>query len=306
MKWIEIKVIFKPQKEILLEELICNIFEKVETGGVAIERPDLEPAEGWDPGPVTKPEHFSVTGYIPADETADSKCSIVEKGINNLIKEGLYCEIEYSTINDEDWAEKWKEYFRPEKITDTIVVKPTWRDYDAKPGQNIIEIDPGMAFGTGTHATTGMCMQLIETYFKNENSFLDIGTGSGILMIAAKIFGAGIMAGTDIDTLAIETAEKNLTLNNISSDSYKLILGNLSESINDKYDVVAANILAEIIMELIPDLNKVVKKEGLFICSGILEEKAEMVAEGLQKEGFDIVEIKNKDSWSAIVAKCNV
>ena len=303
MKWIEIKVIFKPGKDILLEELISNVFEKTETGGVAIERPDLEPAEGWDPGPVSKPEHYSVTGYIPADDKADSKCSIIENGINYLIKDGAYCEIVYSTINDEDWAEKWKEYFRPEKITDTIVVKPTWRDYKLEKNEKIIEIDPGMAFGTGTHATTGMCMQLLEKYFKKENSFLDIGTGSGILMIAAKLFGAGIMSGTDIDDLAIETAEKNLLLNNISSDNYTLILGNLSDSINEKYDVVAANILAEIIIDLLPDLHKVVKKEGLFICSGILEEKADMISDGLQKVGFEIIEITIRDAWAAIACK---
>jgi len=223
--------------------------------------------------------------------------------LNQLIKEGAYCEIVYSTIDDEDWAEKWKEYFRPEKITETIVVKPTWRDYEAADNEKIIEIDPGMAFGTGTHATTGMCVYFLEKYLKEKDTILDIGTGSGILMIAAKLFGAGNMAGTDIDTVAIETAEKNLRLNKIGSDNYKLILGNLSETIHEKFDVVAANILAEIIMDLIPELHKVIKNEGIFICSGILEEKADMVSEALKKAGFDIIEIMKRDAWAAITGK---
>lgn len=300
MKWIEVKVLFKPEKDIMVEELISNVFEDADTGGVAIERPDLEPAEGWDPGPVTKPEHFSVSGYIPASEDSEEKLKIIETGINALIREGLNCELVYSTIADEDWSEKWKEYFKPVKITDRIVVKPTWRDYSASDGEMIIEIDPGMAFGTGTHATTYMCLQYMDKYCKEGVSFLDIGTGSGILMVAADLFKASKITGTDIDEVAIETAEKNLLLNNVDPARFSLIQGNLSETINEKYDLVAANILAEIIVELLPDIHKVIKKNGLFICSGILEEKSEMISDKMKETGFNVIEIIKKDSWVAI------
>lgn len=300
MNWIEVKIIFKPHDNVIVEELIADVFEEADTGGVSIERPDIEPVEGWDPGPVTKHKHYSVTGYIPSEIDAERKCSIIEKGINRLIKNGFHCELVYSRIADEDWSEKWKEYFRPEKLSDTIVVKPTWRQYVPENGEQIIEIDPGMAFGTGTHPTTSMCIQLIEKYIKPGDTFLDIGTGSGILMIAADKLGATTMTGTDIDDLAVETAGKNIQLNNIPTEKYKLIKGNLSESVNETFDFVAANILAEIIMGFLDDLYKVIKKKGLFVCSGILEEKADMVADKMKEKGFRILEIRKKDSWAAI------
>ncbi len=303
MKWIEVKVLFKPKKEILVEELIADIFENADTGGVAIERPDIEPVEGWDPGPVTKPVHYSVAGYIPAEANAEYKLKIIETGINALIKEGIYCELVYSTIADEDWSEKWKEYFKPVKITDRLVVKPTWREYKASKDEMIIEIDPGMAFGTGTHATTDMCIQLMEKYLNEDNSFLDVGTGSGILMVAADLFKASKMTGTDIDEIAIETAEKNLLLNKVNPEKFTLIKGNLSETINEKFDFVAANILAEIIVTLLPDINKVLKRDGLFVCSGILEEKADMIVKKMEETGFSIIEVTKKDSWAAIAGK---
>ncbi len=303
MKWIEIKVLFKPERGILVEELIANAFENANTGGVAIERPDIEPAEGWDPGPVTKPEHYSVTGYIPAATNAEEKLKIIETGINALIKKGIYCELAYSTIADEDWSEKWKEYFKPLKITDRLVVKPTWREYKALKDEDIIEIDPGMAFGTGTHATTDMCMQLMEKYFKKDSSFLDIGTVSGILMVAAYLFKASKMTGTDIDEIAIETAEKNLLLNKVNPGKFSLVKGNLSDTVNEKFDFVAANILAEIIVELLPEINQVIKIGGLFVCSGILEEKADMIVNKMEETGFSIIEVTKKDSWAAIAGK---
>lgn len=303
MKWIEVKVIFRPKKDMMVEELISDIFERADTGGVAIERPDFEPLEGWDPGPVSKAEAFSVTGYIEAGDKAEKKSKIIEKGIEALREQGVSCDLVYSTIADEDWSEKWKEYFRPEKITDRIVVKPSWREYTSVKDEMVIEIDPGMAFGTGTHATTGMCISLMEKYFKKDNSFLDIGTGSGILMIAAHLFQAKKMTGTDIDDIAIETAEKNITLNDISSEKFTLVKGNLSEAVHEKFDFVAANILAEIIVDLLPDLHHVIKKDGIFVCSGILEEKAEMIVEKMKETGFSIIEMIKKDSWAAIAGK---
>ena len=215
----------------------------------------------------------------------------------------VLCKLVYSTIADEDWAEKWKEYFKPVKITDRLVVKPTWREYSASKDEMIIEIDPGMAFGTGTHATTDMCMQLMEKYFKEGNSFLDIGTGSGILMVAADLFKASKITGTDIDEIAVETAEKNLLLNKVNPEKFSLIRGNLSDTINEKFDFVAENILAEIIVELLPEINQVIKKDGLFVCSGILEEKTDMIVKKMVETGFSIIEVIKKDSWAAIAGK---
>lgn len=304
MKWIEIKVVFNPEPDVLIEEMICDIFEVSKTGGVAIERPDFEPVEGWEPGgPVYRATEYCVKGYIPAGEDSEQRCKTIEKGISGLKEQGIFCEITYSTVNDEDWAEKWKEFFRPERISEKIVVSPSWREYASGEGDIVIKIDPGMAFGTGTHATTGMCVSLLEKYLKAGDTFLDIGTGSGILMIAAGLLGAGEMAGTDIDETAVETALKNLKMNNISNENSRLIHGNLSENISEKFDVVGANILAEIIIELIPDLEKVVRRGGLFICSGILDEKAKVVSEKLTEFGFSVEETLFRDSWAAISAR---
>lgn len=302
MRWIEIKVQFEPDENLMVEELIACVFEDAETGGVAVERPDMEPVEGWDPGPVNKPDHYAVKGFIPSDEKAKDTLGLIEAGIERLKKQGLNLSLSTRIFDEEDWSETWKEHFWPEKITDHLVVKPTWRDYNAQPGETIIEIDPGMAFGTGTHPTTRMCVQLIERYLKKDDCFLDIGTGSGILMIAAHKLGAGPMTGTDLDAVAIETAEKNLILNQVPTDCFTLIHGHLAEHVKTKFKIVAANILAEIIVGLADNLETVTEKGGLFICSGILGEKTQMVADSLTANGFTILETLFQDAWAAIVA----
>ncbi|MBU1168786.1 MAG: 50S ribosomal protein L11 methyltransferase [Proteobacteria bacterium] len=300
MKWIEIKVVFEPKEHVLVEELIASVFEDANTGGVAVERPDMEPLEGWDPGPVSKPDLYCVKGYIPADDKAEAACRIIEQGIAGLKSQGLDLELIYGSLADEDWSETWKEYFRPEKIGKHIVVKPTWRDYQPSSGEIVLEIDPGMAFGTGTHPTTSMCVQLIETHLKPGDSFLDIGTGSGILMIAAAKLGAGHLTGTDFDPVAVETAEKNLVLNNIPGERFQLITGHLSGQVKKRFPLVAANILADVILELLDDLGSIMEENGIFICSGILEEKADRVALKMKEKGFKVAVIIKKDAWAAI------
>jgi len=146
-------------------------------------------------------------------------------------------------------------------------------------------------------------MQLMEKYFNKDNSFLDIGTGSGILMITAHLLKAKKMTGTDIDDIAIETAEKNILLNKISPDRFNLVKDNLSDAVTEKFDFVGANILAEIIVDLLPEIHNVIKEDGLFVCSGILEEKADMIAEKMKETGFSIIEIMKRDSWAAIAGK---
>ncbi len=302
MQWIEIKVVYEPDDNLMVDELIAAVFEDADTGGVAVERPDIEPDEGWDPGPVSRPDHFAVKGFIPSDENAEATLALIEQGLERLKNQGIVLSLHTRTFAEEDWSETWKEHFWPENITARLVVKPTWRDYDAKPGESVIEIDPGMAFGTGTHPTTRMCVTLIERYLKKDDSFLDIGTGSGILLIAAHILGAGPMTGTDLDMTAVETAEKNLILNRVPRDSFTLVHGHLAEQVKTTFKVVAANILAEVIVGLVPDLHKVTEKGGLFICSGILAEKAPMVADSLAAQGFTILDTLVQDSWAAMVA----
>lgn len=302
MKWIEVRVIYEPDENIMVDELIASVFDDADTGGVAVERPDMEPDEGWDPGVVSKPDCYSVKGFIPFDEDAENKLEFLNQGMMGIKNQGFDLKVVTRVFDEEDWSETWKEHFWPEKITDKIVVSPTWRTYDPVEGESVINIDPGMAFGTGAHPTTRMCMNLIERYLEKGDSFLDIGTGSGILMIAAHVLGAESMAGTDFDLTAVETAEKNLDLNFVSKNKYTLLHGNLADNVLKKSDVAAANILAEVIVDLVPDLEKVLKKKGIFICSGILDEKADIVEDCLVKNGFEIRETISQDSWVAFAA----
>ena len=166
-----------------------------------------------------------------------------------------------------------------------------------------MEIDPGMAFGTGTHPTTRMCIEMIERYLKKGDSVLDVGAGSGILMIAAAKLGAGRLWGVDNDPMAVEIAEKNLVGNRISKDRFSIVCGSLVEKIDASFDLVVANILAEVILDLIDSLIPVLNPGGIFIGSGIVEKKAEQVSEKLLRTGFDILETRSMDGWSAIAAR---
>lgn len=303
MKWIEIKVLFQPDEHETIEDLIASVFEDAETGGVSVERPDMEPAEGWDPGPVSKHSQFTVKGFIPADDKAQGICHIIENGIMRLKEQGFDLDLSYGSLAEEDWSETWKEYFHAQKIGERIVVKPTWRDYRAEDNDIVLEIDPGMAFGTGTHPTTSMCVSLMEKHMEPKDSVLDIGTGSGILLMAARKLGAGPMTGTDIDPVAVETAEKNLLLNAINLSDVALITGNLSESVSGRFNLVVANILSEVILTLLDDLPQVMEKDGLFICSGILEDQAPAVVDKMEATGFTLIEKRTQEAWAALVGK---
>jgi ribosomal protein L11 methyltransferase len=302
MNWIKAKVIFEAENTDLAEELIANIFYKLNLKGVVIENPRDERGDGWGDDAEEKPLFHSVTGYVPLDEEIEDKRALIESEMVFPDSLNINCKVDYSRVNEEDWAESWKEYFWPEKITENITVKPSWRDYSPSEGEIIIEIDPGMAFGTGTHGTTSLCIAAIDKYIKGGETFLDIGTGSGILMVAAFKKGASSVLGVDNDSVAVSIAEKNITLNGIDKN-FKVIKGDLSQSVVNRYDFVAANILAEVVVTLIPDIPRVLAEDGLFLASGIISEKKDWVVSELKSHGFDIVEINEKEGWISIVSK---
>jgi ribosomal protein L11 methyltransferase len=223
----------------------------------------------------------------------------------NLLHQSFHIttQLAYHDIDEQDWAHSWKQYFFTEKITDTIVIKPSWRTYQAGPEEIVLEIDPGMAFGTGTHPTTRMCIALIEKYIRPADCFLDIGTGSGILMIAAAKLGAAAMTGIDNDEMAVAVARQNLAGNQIPKEKYEIKAGNLTRDLNAQYSLVAANILSEIIVQLADDVQNVMLPGAFFICSGIIESKQKMVADKLTSVGFDILETRIKEEWVAMVGR---
>jgi len=160
-----------------------------------------------------------------------------------------------------------------------------------------------MAFGTGTHPTTALCVNLIEGYLKRGSSFLDIGTGSGILMISAAKLGAGLICGVDKDTVAVDVAAANLKLNGFDSQSYSLSTGNLLEGIKAKYDFIVANIFTHVILELLDDLHRVLAQDGIFVCSGMFEKNKNLVVAKMKNMGFEILEIREREEWSAIAGR---
>ena len=207
------------------------------------------------------------------------------------------------SIREEDWANNWKQYFKPFRLGRHMVVKPTWEDWAAEPGDRIIEIDPGMAFGTGTHETTALCIELIERYYRG-GKLLDVGTGSGILAIAAALLGATDVVAVDIDPDAVRVAKENVEKNGLS-DRIAVREGNLLQGLSERFDFAAANILAPVIQMLAAPLTRHLNPGGLFVCSGIIEEAAPDVEKALLDAGYEILESKTRGDWHAFAARKN-
>lgn len=218
---------------------------------------------------------------------------------------------EYCIVDDETWKDKWKEHFKPIKVTDRIVVKPTWEEYTPSGnGELVLEIDPGIAFGTGTHETTSLCMKLLEKYMSQRDAksikVLDAGCGSGILAIASALLGCDNVLGVEIDPDAVRIARENADLNGVA-DAVKVQEGDLMKGIDAcdrgyKADIVLANLMHDLIVKLAPNIIKHMETGGIFISSGILIEKKNEVAIAVGKAGFDILEILEDGEWCAIVA----
>jgi ribosomal protein L11 methyltransferase len=304
MKWISAKVTFAHPDRNLMTDLVADIFYSLNLKGVIVDDPEQDPLQDWGEDAVPPSSTPGVTGYFADTSSVAYQCRTLEAELARLEKKlGITTHVSYSRVDEQDWAEAWKEYFWPEKITDRIVVKPTWRDYAATADEIIIEIDPGMAFGTGTHPTTSLCIRMIESYLRAGESFLDVGTGSGILSIAAAKLGAGRIIAVDNDEMAVSVAGRNLRVNGIDEKTFTLYCGNLVEQVPQTVDVVAANILAEVILDLLPDVAAVLKSGGTFIGSGIIMEKKDAIGSALKENGFTLVQELETEGWVAIAAK---
>ncbi len=300
MKWIEAKVIFDFKDKQLAVDLISDLFYDLDLKGVVIETPEIESSEDWGNDAII-PEKNAVIAYLPCDDKLEKRRKFVEENLSRLEKiNGIECKIVYSDMDEEDWAQTWKAYFRPEKITANIVVTPTWREYIREHDEIVLEIDPGMAFGTGTHPTTRMCIAMIEKYLKKSSTFLDIGTGSGILMIAAAKLGAIKVWGTDNDNVAVDTAYKNLIQNRILESSFKILAADLVHQITEQFDLVAANLTTKTILILLENVRRLLVQDGIFVCSGILETDKDKVLKKMKDLDFDLIEILAKEEWLSI------
>jgi ribosomal protein L11 methyltransferase len=304
MKWIEVKIVFDADDNLFAGELIANLLFESGMQGVVEEDPKLEPAEDWAEDSIDRPRQHAVVGYFPKNRQANNHRRVLDDRLAALKENfALRYQLSYKELDEEDWAEAWKAFFKPRKIGRKIVVKPTWCSYSADSGDIVLELDPGMAFGTGTHPTTALCINLIEDYLQNGDSFLDVGTGSGILMIAAARLGAGFVCGLDKDPLAIKVAAANLALNGVDSRKFSLKTGNLLSGIEKKYDFIVANIFTHVILELLDYLHQALVKGGIFVCSGIFEKNSTLVNARMKKMGFEILEIREQEEWAAIAGR---
>ncbi|WP_066872422.1 50S ribosomal protein L11 methyltransferase [Clostridium mediterraneense] len=307
--WIEIQVITKSEAL----EPISGIFYGLDCKGVAIEDPNdvLGREQGpltWDFADLNIFEHKGkvavVKAYFAETENIEETIKYIEEKIAEIKDWGIDIgegKVLTEAMKEEDWANNWKKYYKPTKIGNRIVVKPIWEDYEVKDNELIVELDPGMAFGTGTHETTRMCAEALEKYVQEDSTVFDIGTGSGILALVASKLNAKHVVGVDLDPVAVEAAKENVGHNNV--DNIEVIYGNLVDVVEGKADLVVANILAEIICILTDDVKKVLKQGGLFISSGIIHDKRDMVLNKLEEQGFEIIEANKDGEWNCIVAK---
>lgn len=307
--WIEVRVITKSEAL----EPVSGIFYSLDCKGVAIEDPEdiLGREQGpltWDFADINVLEHkgkFAVVkAYFAEEDNIEEILGYVNEKLVELKEMGIdlgEAKVEHEKMHEEDWANTWKQYYKPSKVGEKIVVKPIWEEYEQKEGELVVNLDPGMAFGTGTHETTRMCIQALEKYVKEESTVFDVGCGSGILAIAAAKLGAKLAVGVDLDPVAVESSIENVGYNNLNN--IEILHGNLVEVIDGKADIVVANILAEIICILTDDVKRVMKDGGVFITSGIIHDRVDMVCEKLEATGFEVIE-KNRDGeWNCIVAK---
>ncbi|SFJ09309.1 50S ribosomal protein L11 methyltransferase [Thermoflavimicrobium dichotomicum] len=310
MNWLELSVHTSSEAV----EAVSNLLQEVGAEGVSIEDPEVLNRH-WENqyGEIIElkkedyPEYgVIVKAYFPDLIDFESIVSQVKQRVEQLSQFGLDPGpgiVRTSLVDEESWANKWKKYYKPVRISPRLTIKPVWEAYQAaSPDERIIELDPGMAFGTGTHPTTVLSLKMLEKYLFPESRVIDVGCGSGILSIAAAKLGAKKVLALDLDPLAVEKSKENVRLNQVEP-VVEVRQGDLLKGVAQTADCVVANILAEIIVKFVHDLPRVLVPGGIFVGSGIIKEKSGLVLSALNDTGLQVLETIHQEDWVAIVAK---
>ncbi len=252
-------------------------------------------------------DDVKVTGYFEADAKLPDRVAFIEGELRRIGGMDLgmdlgKLETRRHDVAEQDWTESWKAAFRPFRLGEHMLVKPSWETVEPLPGDHVIEIDPGMAFGTGTHETTGMCVKLVEKYVKPGDRVIDIGTGTGILAIAAAHMGASAVLATDLDAVAVRVAAENVKINGFEG-VIDMRCGDLLEVVRESGDVVIANIISDVIVMLAKPVRQRIVDGGIFICSGISADRREDVLKALDEAGFEVLDSLNEGEWCAMAAR---
>jgi ribosomal protein L11 methyltransferase len=310
MKWSEISI-HTTQEAV---EPISNILHEAGASGVVIEDPyELEKerdnifGEIYELNPNDYPkEGVIVKAYLPINSFLGETIEGIKEAINNLLIYDIDLgrnEISISEVNEEEWATAWKKYYHPVKISEKFTIVPTWESYEpVHTDELIIELDPGMAFGTGTHPTTVLCIQALERTVQKGDQIIDVGTGSGVLSIAAAMLGAKKVIAVDLDPVAVESARLNVKLNKVQ-EIVEVKQNNLLDDFHGPVDLIVANILAEVILRFHYDAAKLLKNGGYFITSGIIQNKKNEVRDALLEAGFTIEETLVMEDWVSFIAR---
>lgn len=308
MKWCEISI----QTSHEAVELIAEIFRDLGASGVVIEDPELVndyiTSGKWDYTdiPIAKETEVVVEkAYLPVNGELEGRIQTLQQKIKTLASRGVNTApavLTTAELQDEDWSDTWKQYFHTEKPGERVVIKPTWEEYAPQDDEVVIELDPGAAFGTGTHATTSMCIRQLEKLVKPGMTVFDVGTGSGILSIISAKLGAKNIQAVDYDDSVLKIVEKNLEQNNVQ-DIISVAQSDLMQNVHGKAELVIANIIADIIIRLFDQLDEHLEQGGTLLTSGIIEDRIEDVLAAAEANGYGVVERLENKGWACITFK---
>ena len=309
MKWTEVTV--STSNEAV--EAVANILMEAGASGVkiddALDYQNLKPDRYGEIIDLATIPHVTsgakISAYYPETVFVPDVIPTIKQRVSQLTDFGLNPapnEVSMTALSDEYWATAWKKYYHPVRVTRYLTIVPSWEQYQpVQSGELVLRLDPGQAFGTGTHPTTKLCLQALETVINGGEHLIDVGTGSGVLSIAAKAMGVGAVEAYDLDDVAVASAQTNLDLNPVAKDVH-VAANDLLAGIDTQADIIVANILAEIIIPLVPQARQNLKRGGYFITSGIIDDKFQVVMTTIKEAGFQITQHTQMGDWHGIVA----